>query len=121
MYWVIDGVNFHGAGRAGLRLTWVEYVTVKNVDSGWNGVWGIFTSFSNYLFFDNVTCHHSNQQHGIYISNSCANNVRCDSSFYLWQIFAYLIFFGYLLIFLKLFSYFWWDYLFGVIIKAYFY
>jgi len=63
-------------------LSWVQYVTVQNVDSGHNGVWGIFTDFSNYLTFDNVECHHSGTQHGIYISNCCGNEIIQNSRFH---------------------------------------
>ena len=75
MYWTIEGVNFMYVSRAGLRLSWVQHVTVKNVEAGYNNVWGIFTDFSNYLTISNVNCHHSATQHGIYISNTCGNEV----------------------------------------------
>jgi len=82
MYWVIDGLKFQNAGRSGLRLSWVNYVTVKNSESGPNGVWGMFTDFSNYLVFDNINCHNSGSQHGIYISNSCGNEILQNSQFH---------------------------------------
>jgi len=82
MYWVIDGVKFMNSTRSGLRLNWVNYVTVKNVESGYNLVWGIFTDFSNYLTFTNIDCHHSEQQHGLYVSNTCGNEIIEDSKFH---------------------------------------
>lgn len=82
MYWVIDGIKFLSSTRAGIRLNHVDNVIIKNVEAGYNNDWGIFSSFSNYLHFINVDCHHTVLQHGLYLSNSGDNQIVENSTFH---------------------------------------
>ena len=75
MYWIIQNIKLLHAPRAGMRLNHVDYVTVRDVEAGYNQTWGIFAGFSSYLHFIRVNAHHSAAQHGIYISNSGDNHI----------------------------------------------
>ena len=69
-YLIIDGLNSTNAPRAGMRIDNSPHITVRNGHFGSNTVWGIFTDFSDDTLLENNECYASQQQHGIYISNS---------------------------------------------------
>jgi parallel beta-helix repeat protein len=69
-YIVIDGLRSFGANRAAVRVDESPSVTVRNGVFGDNFRWGIFTDFSDDLLIENNECYGSQNEHGIYVSNS---------------------------------------------------
>ncbi len=59
-----------GATRGGIRVSWADFVRIDNCVSHDNGRWGIFTDYSNDLNLRHNTCYNSQEEHGIYVSNS---------------------------------------------------
>jgi parallel beta-helix repeat protein len=72
-YVTIENLEIKNSARSGMRISQSDHVTVRGVHSHHNGVWGIFTDFSNYLLLENNECDNSGEQHGIYVSNSGDN------------------------------------------------
>jgi len=56
--------------RAGIRAAVSDFITIKNNYCHNNYRWGIFTGFTDDLTLDNNTCSYSEDEHGIYVSNS---------------------------------------------------
>ena len=56
--------------RAGIRAAVSDFITIKNNYCHNNYRWGIFTGFTNDLTIENNTCSYSEDEHGIYVSNS---------------------------------------------------
>lgn len=69
-YIVVDGLTIQHATRAGMRIDNSNHVTVRNSTFANNGVWGLFTDFSDYTTVEDSQAYGSVGQHGIYISNS---------------------------------------------------
>ncbi|MEW6268258.1 MAG: right-handed parallel beta-helix repeat-containing protein [Thermodesulfobacteriota bacterium] len=67
---VIDGFVVDGRTRAGVRAVLGSHVTVRNCKLGWNGRWGILTGFVDDFTAERNEAHHSQVEHGIYVSNS---------------------------------------------------
>jgi hypothetical protein len=67
---VIDGFVVNGRTRAGIRVALSSFVTVRNCRTGFNGRWGIFSGFADDLTIEGNETHHSQLEHGIYVSNS---------------------------------------------------
>jgi hypothetical protein len=67
---VIDGFVVNGRTRAGIRVALSQFVTVRNCHTGFNGRWGIFSGFADDLTVERNETHHSQLEHGIYVSNS---------------------------------------------------
>jgi len=67
---VIDGFIVDNRTRAGIRVAVSSFVTVRNCHTGYNGHWGIFSGFADDLTIENNETHHSQIEHGIYVSNS---------------------------------------------------
>ncbi len=67
---VIDGFKLIGIERAGIRVAVAQHVTVRNNVCDRNGRWGIFTGFADYAIIERNECKNSQQEHGIYFSNS---------------------------------------------------
>ena len=67
---VIDGFQVQGISRAGIRVAVSQHVTVRNNRCSYNGKWGIFTAFADYIIIENNECSYSQDEHGIYFSNS---------------------------------------------------
>jgi len=67
---VIDGFVVDGRTRAGIRVAVSQFVTVENCHTGNNGRWGIFSGFADDLTIEGNEAHHSQAEHGIYVSNS---------------------------------------------------
>ena len=72
---VIDGFVVDGRTRAGVRAVTASFVTVRNCKLGFNGHWGILTGFVDDFLAEGSEAHHSQLEHGIYVSNSCARPV----------------------------------------------
>lgn len=75
-YVVIDGFEVSGMNRAGVRSvgvdgdTFASHVTIRNIYSHENGYWGILTGFVDDLLIENNRTSGSQNEHGIYVSNS---------------------------------------------------
>ncbi len=69
-YVAIDGLSSFGANRAAVRVDQSPNVSVRNGVFGNNFRWGIFTDFSDDLLIENNECYGSQNEHGIYVSNS---------------------------------------------------
>jgi parallel beta-helix repeat protein len=69
-YVTIEGFTVSGMPRAGIRSVTNHHVTIKNNRTDLNGVWGIFTGFSEDLLIEGNVASRSVQEHGIYVSNS---------------------------------------------------
>ena len=69
-YVTIEGFTVVGVPRAGIRSVLNEHVTIRNNVADRNGVWGIFSGFSEDLLIENNVTSRSQTQHGIYVSNS---------------------------------------------------
>jgi len=67
---VIDGFEVMNQPRAGIRAAVSDFITIKNNYCHNNYRWGIFTGFTDDLTLDNNTCSYSEDEHGIYVSNS---------------------------------------------------
>lgn len=67
---VIDGFEVTAQPRAGIRAAVSNFITIKNNYCHNNFRWGIFTGFTNDLTIENNTCSFSEDEHGIYVSNS---------------------------------------------------
>ncbi len=74
-YVVIDGFIVNNRTRAGIRTALSQFVTVRNCHTGYNGTWGIFSGFADDFHIEFNEAHHSQQQHGIYVSNACVRPV----------------------------------------------
>jgi hypothetical protein len=70
-YVIIDGLHSSGANRSAMRIDQCAHITVRNCVFGNNTMWGIFTDFSDFLLLEGNECFSSQQQHGIYVSNTC--------------------------------------------------
>jgi hypothetical protein len=69
-YVVIDGFVVNNRTRTGVRAVLGEFVTVRNCRLGYNGRWGILTGFVDDFTAEFNEAHHSQLEHGIYVSNS---------------------------------------------------
>ncbi len=72
-YIEIQGFNASNMTEAGIRAVTDTGCVIDHNNTNANGMWGIFTGFSNNVLVEDNTCSNSVQQHGIYISNSCVN------------------------------------------------
>jgi parallel beta-helix repeat protein len=82
-YWVvIDGFEVKDQPRAGIRAAVSDFITIKNNYCHNNYRWGIFTGFTDDLTLENNTCSYSEDEHGIYVSNSSDRPIiRSNHSF----------------------------------------
>jgi hypothetical protein len=69
-YVVIEGFTVNGMPRAGIRSAVNQHATIRNNRCDQNGVWGIFSGFSDDLVIENNETSRSIDEHGIYVSNS---------------------------------------------------
>ncbi len=78
-----DGINLEGASfvtiegfevtdtsRAGIRAVLCESVIIRNNQADQNFRWGILTGFCDDLLIEDNECSRSEDEHGIYVSNS---------------------------------------------------
>jgi hypothetical protein len=74
-YVVIEGFTIRGMDEAGIRSAGTadahnDHITIRSNTTDQNGVWGIFTAFTDNLLIESNVASRSVQQHGIYVSNS---------------------------------------------------
>jgi parallel beta-helix repeat protein len=67
---VVDGFEVKDQPRAGIRAAVSDFITIRNNYCHNNFRWGIFTGFTDDLIVENNTCSFSEDEHGIYVSNS---------------------------------------------------
>jgi parallel beta-helix repeat protein len=72
---VIDGFKVINQPRAGIRIVTSDFVIIRNNHCTENYRWGIFTGFTDNILIENNTCALSEDEHGIYVSNSGDNPV----------------------------------------------
>ena len=69
--WIdVDGFNVINQPRAGIRIVVSDFVKIKNNTCTNNYKWGIFTGFTNDILIESNSCSYSQDEHGIYVSNS---------------------------------------------------
>lgn len=69
--WIeIHGFNVINQPRAGIRIVLSDFVKINNNTCSNNYKWGIFTGFTNDITIENNSCSYSEDEHGIYVSNS---------------------------------------------------
>lgn len=69
-YVVVSGFSVEGMPRAGIRAAVSDHITVQDCSCFDNGVWGIFSGFAENFTLERNVCVESDEQHGIYVSNS---------------------------------------------------
>ena len=67
---VIDGFKVMNQPRTGIRIVLSDFVVIKNNYCHNNFKWGILTGFTDDITIENNTCSFSEDEHGIYVSNS---------------------------------------------------
>jgi parallel beta-helix repeat protein len=67
---IIDGFEVKDQPRAGIRIVLSDFVVIKNNYCHNNYRWGIFTGFTDDITIEHNTCSYSEDEHGIYVSNS---------------------------------------------------
>jgi parallel beta-helix repeat protein len=72
---VVDGFIVNDQARAGIRIVTSDFVIIRNNICADNYRWGIFTGFTDDILIENNTCSGSEDEHGIYVSNSGDNPV----------------------------------------------
>lgn len=70
---IVHGLHASKANRAGLRVSKSDHVTVQACVFNENGVWGIFTDFSDHTALLGNVCNKNAKEHGIYVSNASDN------------------------------------------------
>jgi len=78
-YVTIEGFTTTNATRAGIRSVTNQDVIIRNNNSDRNGMWGIFTAFSDYVDIENNTASRSVDEHGIYVSHATINPIIRDN------------------------------------------
>lgn len=79
---IINGFEIMDQPRAGIRAVVSDFITIKNNYCHNNFRWGIFTGFTDDLTLENNTCSYSEDEHGIYVSNSSDRpTIRNNHSF----------------------------------------
>ena len=69
--WIeINGFNVINQPRAGIRIAVSDFVKILNNTCTNNYKWGIFTGFTNDILIEANSCSYSQDEHGIYVSNS---------------------------------------------------
>ncbi len=74
-YITLEGVRVTGAERGGITSGRNTGCVIRNCVSFENGVWGIFSGFSEGLVVEGNECYGQKTEHGIYLSNSTDNAV----------------------------------------------
>jgi len=69
-YIEISDITISHAPRAALRLSYSNHIEIRDCLIANNGTWGIFTDFSDDTTISNCDVYGSEEEHGIYISNS---------------------------------------------------
>lgn len=79
---IISNITFARGNRAGVRLSHSDYVRLTDCIFANNGRWGVFTDFSDNTTIENSEAYGSEDEHGIYISNSSDNAVIRNNRVY---------------------------------------
>src|SRR5262249_44178911 len=77
-YIIIDGWSVTNGGtisRAGIRSVTNQGVVIRNNQIDNAGRWGILTGFSDNVLIENNVTSRAQNEHGIYVSNSCVNPI----------------------------------------------
>ena len=69
-YVEIHGFNIINQPRAGIRIVVSDFIKAINNNCSNNFKWGIFTGFTNDNLIEGNSCSYSEDEHGIYVSNS---------------------------------------------------
>lgn len=67
---VVEGFRVEGMPRAGIRTALSDHVTIRHNVCADNYRWGIFTGFAEHVTIEHNECSGSEDEHGIYHSNS---------------------------------------------------
>lgn len=74
-YVTIEGFEIHDMPRAGLRAVNNTHAIFRDNISDHNGIWGLLTGWSDHILVENNVMSRSQEQHGIYISNSSDDGI----------------------------------------------
>ncbi len=69
-YVTVQGFTINGRSRAGIRAATCDHVTIRDNKIDGSGKWGIFTAFCDDVVIDHNVAANTDEQHGIYVSNS---------------------------------------------------
>ncbi|MFZ1519284.1 MAG: NosD domain-containing protein [Ignavibacteriaceae bacterium] len=69
-YVEVHGFNVINQPRAGIRIVVSDFIKIKNNSCSNNYKWGIFTGFTDDILIEGNSCSFSEDEHGIYVSNS---------------------------------------------------
>ena len=78
-YATVEGFITTNATRAGIRSVTNQNVIIQNNDADQNAMWGIFTSYSDFVDIENNTASRSTIEHGIYVSHATLDPVIKDN------------------------------------------
>ncbi|MBK7554107.1 MAG: right-handed parallel beta-helix repeat-containing protein [Flavobacteriales bacterium] len=67
---VIEGFTVNDMPRTGIRSALTDHVTIRYNSCHSNYKWGILTGFAEHVIIEHNTCSGSEDEHGIYFSNS---------------------------------------------------
>ena len=67
---VIEGFTVNDMPRTGIRTALSDHVTIRWNSCNSNYKWGILTGFAEHVIIEHNTCSGSEDEHGIYFSNS---------------------------------------------------
>jgi hypothetical protein len=67
---VIEGFTVNDMPRTGIRTALTDHVTIRYNNCANNFKWGILTGFAEHVIIEHNTCSGSEDEHGIYFSNS---------------------------------------------------
>jgi hypothetical protein len=69
-YVEVHGFNVINQPRAGIRIVVSDFIKIKHNICSENYKWGIFTGFTDDILIEGNSCSYSEDEHGIYVSNS---------------------------------------------------
>lgn len=69
-WWIVEGFEITNSSLAGVDVRLADHVTVRDCLVHHNDRWGIFTAFTDDFTAEDNECSHSEDEHGIYVSNS---------------------------------------------------
>lgn len=67
---VVEGFTVNDMPRTGIRTALSDHITIRNNSCHSNYKWGILTGFAEHVIVEYNTCSGSEDEHGIYVSNS---------------------------------------------------
>lgn len=72
---IIDGFTVNDMPRTGIRTALSDHVIIRHNTCQSNYKWGILTGFAEHVVIEHNTCSGSEDEHGIYVSNSADDPV----------------------------------------------